>query len=589
MVSGPGIAGKKSTPNEADQLWRQLHEVIDSYPSLELLIGEQKLESLKNRLEDLTKRLEKCAGPLHLGLVGGTGVGKSTLINAVASARISVTSDRRPQTDKIIVYRHADLKDDATFSDNFIQERHRVHHNQLLRDLIIYDLPDFDSIRPDHKALVCGFLVKLDVVLWLVSPEKYADRAFYDLLAASPQSRDNFVFIMNKIDLLVDEKGCFSPAKLSRVMENFKVRLQNHRVEQPRLMAISALTALDNTIESWNNGYNELRDYLEKERKDKEIRSIKLNNLQYEFRSLASQVGTHVQKEEISKVLGRLRVDLDKQWSDIEHFAVMTARESLRSHGINWLNDILLTKSAEAGPVYGVVRLKLAWRRFTGGEKRRESEIPHFTISAPASRSLEHKIDYIRNRIAGELSVFGVPIHSTVTDSNVEREQSEETLLAGDLTHEMDSIVKTALSTIKKRRFSFSRIKQSVFMLLPPGAMIVYLSGSMIPQTPVDTWEWSLLPKIVVGIVFSLFTPNGLAAICSMIILEMIMIPWLGNRSLKKLEAQAGTFLDLLADQYGKLVLDRIRNRKEALGGYLDTLRDALNKIESIERWGVDS
>ena len=55
------------------------------------------------------------------------------------------------------------------------------------------------------------------------------------------------------------------------------------------------------------------------------------------------------------------------------------------------------------------------------------------------------------------------------------------------------------------------------------------------------------------------------------------------SRAHRRLEDKALTVMDNLALQYGKLVADRLRSEKEQLVSYLDDLRRALNRVESLE------
>ncbi|OPX41116.1 MAG: hypothetical protein B1H13_03780 [Desulfobacteraceae bacterium 4484_190.3] len=41
-----------------------------------------------------------------MGLLGGTGVGKSSLMNALAGSEIAATSHRRQHTDSVLIYRY---------------------------------------------------------------------------------------------------------------------------------------------------------------------------------------------------------------------------------------------------------------------------------------------------------------------------------------------------------------------------------------------------------------------------------------------------------------------------------------------------
>ena len=133
--------------NLAETLRVKLLRLTEAEDDLGLLLAADRLEPYRARIKQLNQRLRECEGPLNLGLLGGTGAGKSTLINAIAGSPVSSVSDRRPHTDKAVVYHHEDIDPTVPFSQEFIREPHKVHRNRALRDIIIYDMPDF-SFHP---------------------------------------------------------------------------------------------------------------------------------------------------------------------------------------------------------------------------------------------------------------------------------------------------------------------------------------------------------------------------------------------------------------------------------------------------------
>ena len=82
-----------------------------------------------------------------------------------------------------------------------------VHENEKLEPVVIFDLPDIDSLETSNRKTVTQILPHLDAVIWIVSPEKYADSAFYSFVGMSLIHQKNFIFILNKTDQLFDKGG----------------------------------------------------------------------------------------------------------------------------------------------------------------------------------------------------------------------------------------------------------------------------------------------------------------------------------------------------------------------------------------------
>jgi len=84
--------------------------------------------------------------PLVVGLFGGTGVGKSSLLNRLASAEIARTGVVRPTSMEITAYLHDSVTLNA-LPDHFDPERFSAnrHNNDALADVMWVDMPDFDS------------------------------------------------------------------------------------------------------------------------------------------------------------------------------------------------------------------------------------------------------------------------------------------------------------------------------------------------------------------------------------------------------------------------------------------------------------
>src|SRR5439155_523725 len=116
-----------------------------------------------------------------LALAGGTGVGKSTVLNALAGEEVSPTGARRPTTAEPVAWVPADKRAElAQLLEWLGVTQVREHHADGLGELAVLDLPDFDSVAVEHRARVDALLPKVDAVAWVLDPEKYKDEVVHD-------------------------------------------------------------------------------------------------------------------------------------------------------------------------------------------------------------------------------------------------------------------------------------------------------------------------------------------------------------------------------------------------------------------------
>ena len=141
-----------------------------------------------------------------LALGGGTGVGKSSLLNALAGAPVSDASARRPTTSQPLAWvpRTSRAELGGLLRWLGIDEGEvRDHDQDALGNVAILDLPDLDSIERAHRERVEAILPRVDAVAWITDPEKYHDAILHDdFLAEWVPRLDRQVVVLNKTDRL---------------------------------------------------------------------------------------------------------------------------------------------------------------------------------------------------------------------------------------------------------------------------------------------------------------------------------------------------------------------------------------------------
>ncbi|SMC22255.1 50S ribosome-binding GTPase [Desulfacinum hydrothermale DSM 13146] len=138
----------------------------------------------------------KAAHPwLWVLFMGGTGTGKSTLFDAVCGERVSETGVERPKTAGAVGYAHVRISSDLDlpFQDERVECHFgsesdsapligqpgvfhvRLHEKDEWVSVIFVDTPDLDSVEEANRLLAEQFFLLADGVVFVTSPEKYAD------------------------------------------------------------------------------------------------------------------------------------------------------------------------------------------------------------------------------------------------------------------------------------------------------------------------------------------------------------------------------------------------------------------------------
>ena len=128
---------------------------------------------LLERVDAVRFRLES---PLVVAMFGGTGTGKSSLVNALVGEEVSRSGRQRPTTTQPVLLIHPDLEPEMLGLD-LTRLKLRKVDSPLLRDIVLLDCPDPDTSETaepgSNLAILRDMLPHCDVIIHTSTQQKY--------------------------------------------------------------------------------------------------------------------------------------------------------------------------------------------------------------------------------------------------------------------------------------------------------------------------------------------------------------------------------------------------------------------------------
>ncbi len=150
-----------------------------------------------------------------VAFAGSTGAGKSTLFNSIVGEEVAKSGVLRPTTSEPL----GAIWQETPETVALLQWLGVTHWHvaadgaATLSDLVLIDLPDHDSTRAAHRAYVDHFVERVDLMIWVLDPQKYADALVHEqYLRRFSRHDDVTVVVLNQVDRLpvADAQQCLA-------------------------------------------------------------------------------------------------------------------------------------------------------------------------------------------------------------------------------------------------------------------------------------------------------------------------------------------------------------------------------------------
>lgn len=183
------------------------------------VVPDAELAPARALLDRAGQRGARAPGVTVAALLGATGSGKSSLFNAVAGEPIAAVHARRPTTLRPVaaVWEAPGAADLLDWLE--VPERHERTGEAALRGLVLLDLPDIDSTATTNRAIARRLAERVDVLVWVLDPEKYADGVVHEeYLRPLHEHAAVSLVVLNQADRLSAEELAAVDRHLRRIL-----------------------------------------------------------------------------------------------------------------------------------------------------------------------------------------------------------------------------------------------------------------------------------------------------------------------------------------------------------------------------------
>lgn len=204
-MAGRGIALLRRTDRGAN-LVEQLKALTEAVDVCDGRVPAEVLTEARRVVNQADRRLSLSGNATVVALAGATGSGKSSTFNALSGTELATVGVRRPTTAHAMAATWGEDAAEDLLDWLQIPRRHVLEPETAsagLDGLVLLDLPDHDSTEVQHRLEVDRLVQLVDMLIWVLDPQKYADAAVHQrYLIPLAQHAEVMLIVLNQADLL---------------------------------------------------------------------------------------------------------------------------------------------------------------------------------------------------------------------------------------------------------------------------------------------------------------------------------------------------------------------------------------------------
>ena len=260
------IFGRKPAAEPAAGLADRVRALGEAAEACAGRVDEEILAEARRVTQQVDQRLALSGSATVVALAGSTGSGKSSLFNALSGTDLARVGVRRPTTSEPLAVTWGDEPTEDLLDWLQVSRRHAlsvdggegtVHGSTWAGHggegtsaasapdgpggsgpdgLVLLDLPDHDSTEKGNQLQVDRMVRLVDVMVWVVDPQKYADAVLHDrYLKPLVEHAPVMLVVLNQIDRLdsVQRQAC---------LRDLRRLLDSEGLAKSEICAVSAET-----------------------------------------------------------------------------------------------------------------------------------------------------------------------------------------------------------------------------------------------------------------------------------------------------------------------------------------------------------
>ena len=241
------LFGRKAAAEPSAGLADRVQALAEAAEACEGRVDDDLVAEARRVTQQVDQRLALSGSATVVALAGATGSGKSSLFNAVSGTDLARVGVRRPTTSEPLAVTWGDESTEDLLDWLQVSRRHTLTAQGTpmgdpggtggrLDGLVLLDLPDHDSTERGNQLQVDRMVRLVDVMVWVVDPQKYADGVLHDrYLKPLVEHAPVMVVVLNQVDRL-------DAAQRQACLRDLRRLLDSEGLTRTEIRAVSAET-----------------------------------------------------------------------------------------------------------------------------------------------------------------------------------------------------------------------------------------------------------------------------------------------------------------------------------------------------------